>query len=133
MLLDTSGLMCLFDHREVRHANATSFYDSAVTRLSHNYVLAEFIGLTIARRSPRVTALGFIGAIGASEEIEVIWVDQDLHDRAMTLLNDRNDKAWSLCDAVSFVLMKERGMTEALSTDHHFEQAGFVRLLDGQD
>jgi predicted nucleic acid-binding protein len=49
----------------------------------------------------------------------------------MALLNQRNDKAWSLCDAVSFVMMKERGVAEALTTDHNFEQAGFIRLLDG--
>jgi predicted nucleic acid-binding protein len=131
MLLDTSGLMCLFDQRDKRHANATEYYDSAIHRLSHNYVLAEFLGLAIARRSPRVEALNFIGAIGSSEEIQVIWVDHVLHDRAMALLNQRNDKAWSLCDAVSFVMMKERGVAEALTTDHNFEQAGFIRLLDG--
>lgn len=35
-----------------------------------------------------------------------------------------------LCDAVSFVLMRMYGETEALTTDHHFEQEGFVRLLE---
>ena len=39
------------------------------------------------------------------------------------------DKTYSLCDAVSFLLMRERGITEALTTDRHFEQEGFVRLL----
>jgi predicted nucleic acid-binding protein len=131
MLLDTSGLMWLFDRRESRHPNAMTNYDSASHRLSHNYVLAEFVGLAIGRRSPRMEALSFISAIGFSEEIEIIWVDQDLHDRAMALLKQRNDKAWSLCDAVSFVVMKERGIVAALTTDHNFEQAGFIRLLDG--
>ncbi|MEH2285259.1 MAG: hypothetical protein V7K90_28760 [Nostoc sp.] len=41
----------------------------------------------------------------------------------------RQDKSYSLCDAVSFVLMRQRGVTEALTTDHHFEQEGFRRLL----
>jgi predicted nucleic acid-binding protein len=39
------------------------------------------------------------------------------------------DKEWSLVDAASFVVMKERGLTEALTADHHFEQSSFVRLL----
>ena len=130
MPLDTSGLMCLFDQRDTRHAKATECYDSASNQLTHNYVLAEFVGLAIARRSPRVDALDFLGAIRSSEEIEVIWVDRDLHDRSIALFNQRADKAWSLCDAVSFVLMKERGIREALTSDHNFEQAGFVRLLD---
>lgn len=131
MLLDTSGLMCLFDQRDIRHVHAINHYDAARKRLSHNYVLAEFVGLAIARRAPRVQALNFIGAISSSEEIEVIWVDHDLHDRAMALLNQRNDKAWSLCDSVSFVVMEERGVAESLTTDHNFEQAGFIRLLNG--
>jgi predicted nucleic acid-binding protein len=47
----------------------------------------------------------------------------------MDLLNARMDKDYSLCDAVSFLVMRERGITAALTTDHHFEQEGFVRLL----
>lgn len=39
------------------------------------------------------------------------------------------DKNYSLCDAVSFILMRERGFTDALTTDKHFEQEGLVRLL----
>ena len=44
------------------------------------------------------------------------------------LLQQRPDKEWSLCDAVSFLLMPAHGVQDALTTDHHFEQAGFVRL-----
>lgn len=62
-------------------------------------------------------------------DIETIWVDEQLHGKAMELLIAREDKTYSLCDAVSFVLMRQRGMTDALTTDRHFEQEGFVRLL----
>jgi len=47
----------------------------------------------------------------------------------MTLLQSQTDKTYSLCDAISFILMRDRGVTDALTTDHHFEQAGFIRLL----
>ena len=47
----------------------------------------------------------------------------------MELLENRLDKSYSLCDAVSFILMGERQMTNALTTDKHFEQENFVRLL----
>jgi predicted nucleic acid-binding protein len=130
MLLDTSGLMCLFDRGDSRHSNATEIYETANHRLSHSYVLAEFVGLVIARRAPKPQALQFIDMIARGDEIEVVWVDRELHDRAMRLLIQRPDKTWSLCDAVSFVIMNEKRELEALTTDHHFEQAGFVRLLD---
>lgn len=130
MLLDTSGLMCLFDRRDIRHALATKHYDSATRRLIHNYVFLEFVALAIARRVPLADALRFIDAIHHSDEIEVVWVDSDLHKRAMRLLAEREDKRWTLCDAVSFVLMRRDKIAEALTTDHNFEQAGFIRLLD---
>ena len=130
MLLDTSGLMCLFDQRDTRHALATKQYESASRRLIHNYVFAEFVALAIARRAPVPDALRFIGAIHHSNEIEVVWVDSGLHERAMRLLAEREDKRWTLCDAVSFTLMRASRIGDALTTDHDFEQAGFVRLLD---
>ena len=52
-----------------------------------------------------------------------------LHRAALALLQGRLDKTWSLCDAVSIVLMERLSSAEALTTDHHFEQAGFRRLL----
>jgi hypothetical protein len=45
------------------------------------------------------------------------------------LYRQRADKDWSLTDCISFVVMRQRGLTEALTGDHHFEQAGFVALL----
>jgi predicted nucleic acid-binding protein len=129
MLLDTSGLMCLLDKRETRHDKATQLYNSAVRLVCHNYILTEFVALAIARRVPRPAALKFIDAVVRSGEIDINWVGQELHERAMNLLTKRIDKTWSLCDSVSFVIMKEHGVLEALTTDHNFEQAGFVRLL----
>lgn len=130
MLLDTSSLMCLFDQRDTRHVPATKHYDSATQRLTHNYVFAEFVALAIARRAPLADALRFMEAVHHSNEIEVVWVDRGLHERAMRLVAEREDKRWTLCDAVSFVLMSGHQIGEALTTDHNFEQAGFVRLLD---
>jgi predicted nucleic acid-binding protein len=41
----------------------------------------------------------------------------------------RQDKDWSLTDCISFVVMRDRGITKVFTTDHHFEQAGFKKLL----
>ncbi len=61
--------------------------------------------------------------------LELTWIDDNLHNQAMRLLENRLDKNYSLCDAVSFVLMRERKTSEALTTDKHFEQEGFIKLL----
>lgn len=129
MLLDTSGLLCLHNRAEPFHAHACTLYHAAHVRLTHSYVLAEFVALAHARRLPRVAALTFIVDLVENPDIETVWVDEALHRDAMALLLARQDKTYSLCDAVSFVLMRQRHHTEALTTDHHFEQEGFQRLL----
>ena len=48
---------------------------------------------------------------------------------AIELYNNRPDKSWSLTDCTSFILMRSRGITQALTADRHFEQAGFTALL----
>src|SRR5262249_7194028 len=129
MLLDTSGLLCLHHAAEPFHAAARTRYQAARTRLTHGYILAEFVALAHARRIPRPAALTFLIDLLDNPDIETVWVDESLHREAVALLQARPDKTYSLCDAVSFVLMRQRRIDEALTTDRHFEQEGFYRLL----
>jgi predicted nucleic acid-binding protein len=121
MLLDTSGLLCCFDADETRHADAVQLYDAAALRLTHNYVLAEFVALTQARRLSRESSLNFAAALATDADVELVWVDRAAHYEAMRLLQSQLDKTYSICDAVSFLLMRQRGLIEALTTDRHFE------------
>jgi predicted nucleic acid-binding protein len=129
MLLDTSGLLCCFDADEARHNDAVRYYEGANVRLTHNYVLAEFVALAQARRLPRTEALAFAADVVSDSDVTVVWIGPTIHEEAMRLLQSQTDKSYSLCDAVSFVVMRERGVLEALTTDRHFDQAGFRRLL----
>jgi len=129
MLLDTSGLLCLLSKDEPEHAEAVSCYKAGTSRFVHNYILAEFIPLARVRGVSRIESLEFSRRMQNDRRVAMVWVTQETHQTAMDLLFKRMDKAYSLCDAVSFVLMRERGMTEALTTDRHFEQEGFTRLL----
>ncbi len=67
--------------------------------------------------------------IGDHPAIEIIPAERWLLVRGIDLYARRPDKAWSLTDCISFVVMGERGLAEALTGDHHFEQAGYRALL----
>ncbi|HEY9646382.1 MAG TPA: PIN domain-containing protein [Chroococcidiopsis sp.] len=129
MLLDTSGLLCLQFSTEPLHTEASVAYRKAIIRLTHNYVIAEYVALANARRFPRASVLDFVVDLLGNPDIETVWVDESIHRSAVELLTLRQDKTYSLCDAVSFILMHQRDVAEALTTDRHFEQEGFVRLL----
>ncbi len=129
MLIDTSGFLCLIHKDEPEHTDAVRLYSEAPFYLTHSYILDEFVPLAYSRKLPRSQSLKFSRQVLTDTSIEIVWVDVRLHESALSLLEKRMDKSYSLCDAVSFVIMQERGLAEALTTDRHFEQEGFVRLL----
>jgi uncharacterized protein len=61
--------------------------------------------------------------------VDVVPLSETLYSEAFALYESRLDKNWGLTDCISFVVMTERGITEALTSDEHFEQAGFATLL----
>jgi len=129
IFVDTSGLLCLHDVTEKRHDDAIGLVTSARRLFTTNYVLTEFVPLSEVRGHDRNEALTFLIDFLLVPRLELIWIEPNSHNAAMQLLQDRLDKTYSLCDAVSFVVMREQGLTDALTTDRHFEQEGFVRLL----
>jgi predicted nucleic acid-binding protein len=77
----------------------------------------------------RGLAIDLLHRIEQSSRIEVVHVNRDLYARGWELYSNRLDKDWGAIDCISFVIMQERNLTEALTGDHHFEQAGFKVLL----
>lgn len=122
-------MLSLYDARDASHADAVQFYHGARRLVTHNYVLAELVALVNARGLPRENALRYVADLLDHPAVEIMWVDEPFHRAALALLLRRLDKSYSLCDAVSFLYMQEQGVTEALTTDRHFEQEGFIRLL----
>jgi len=131
--LDTSGLLCYYHHDEPQHADAVAFFDATTMKLTHSYVLAEFVPLCQARGLNRAGALAFAADLLDNPQVELVWVDEFLHRAALSLLESRLDKTYSLCDAVSFVLMRDYGITEALTTDRHFEQVRICEVAEAID
>jgi len=129
MFLDTSGIFAIHHQKEKNHEEALALFEAVGPKFTHNLVLAELIPLALVPGARRNETLSFVRVLLNHPEIEVCWVNEALHRSALTLLEARSDKDYSLCDAVSFVLMDLRGVAEALTTDQHFQQAGFLRLL----
>lgn len=57
--------------------------------------------------------------------IDVVWVDESIHNAGLDLLLERRNRQLSLVDAVSFIAMRQRNLAEAFAFDPHFEQEGF--------
>ncbi len=80
--------------------------------------------------SLRPSAIHFWQCTAHDPNVTVVSLGATLLDRAMELYKSRMDKSWSFTDCISFEIMRQRGITEALSADHHFRQAGFQTLFD---
>jgi uncharacterized protein len=134
IFVDTAGWGHLVDPTQEFHGQAAGLYREARRQGSRfvttNYILAELVALlTSPVRVPRAKIIGFISGLKSSPYVDIIHIDAMLDSQAWQLLVERPDKDWSLVDCASFVVMRQAGLVEALTTDHHFEQAGFVRLL----
>jgi predicted nucleic acid-binding protein len=87
------------------------------------------IGSSLSRPRHRAQAAALLASIEHDPEFEVVPLSEDLYAEGLTLFSERADKAWSLTDCLSFIVMRKRGITPALTTDQHFRQAGFEPLL----
>ncbi len=65
----------------------------------------------------------------SEDRFEIVTANDESFGRGLELFVRRPDKEWSFTDCVSFDVMKDREITDALTADHHFEQAGFTLLL----
>ena len=134
LFFDTAGWGHLLDPSQAFHELAATIYRRAARDgrrvITTNYVLVELVALlTHPLEVNRPALIAFVESLKASSLVEVVHVDPTLDATAWQLLTERPDKEWSLVDCASFVVMRERRITEALTTDHHFEQAGFIALL----
>jgi predicted nucleic acid-binding protein len=102
-------------------------------RLSGGLVTTDAVLLELADAlsSPedREATAEYVQALWRSPAVTVYGAGRGLIRRALALYASRTDKEWSLTDCISFVVMQDEGITEALTGDRHFEQAGFRTLF----
>ena len=70
-----------------------------------------------------------VDRLQANPLVRIVQLDEKLFSEASQRFRDRPDKASSLTDCVSFVVMNQSGIREALTSDQHFIQAGYIALL----
>ncbi len=132
IFLDTGYVYALVNSRDEWHTQALLWEKKlASTRrrlITTQLVLVE-IGDGLAAIKFRARAIQEIAALKSSPFVEVVPVSSALLDHALTLYSQRNDKDWGATDCVSFIVMRERGLLDALAVDEHFQQAGFRALL----
>lgn len=125
LFVDTSGWAYFLDQQDPRHTEVVAIVRRAITQkrqlVTTNYVITELVALLSSRyHFPRKQIVEAINLIKADPAVKVIYIEHSLDDEAWNLIEARLDKEWSLVDASSFIVMKHHGITEALTTDHHF-------------
>ena len=129
VLADTSFFVAYLNPREDCHEMAVEWMTASSERLvTSEWVLAE-LGNFLAERPNRRLFGSLVRALLSEERVEIVPADHASFLGALSLYVRRQDKSWSFTDCTSFFLMKARKINEALTTDRHFEQAGFTVLL----
>jgi len=126
---DTSFYVALFNSCDAHHEKAVRL----AKEMRCAVIVTEFVLLELAnalsRTSSRRLFVELLPRLRADANVKIVAVSADLYERGFSLYANRPGKDWSLTDCISFVVMKEQGITDALTADHHFKQRGFLALL----
>jgi predicted nucleic acid-binding protein len=126
---DAFYFLALINSKDPYHQPALQFSSSRSSPLlTTSFVLLELAD-GFARTSYRTAVARIIRRLRRSKTHEVVPFSEELLERALALYDERPYKAWSLTDCSSFVVMWDNGLTDALTGDQHFAQAGFNLLL----
>lgn len=130
--LDASYAIALSSARDLHHARAVALADrlaEAGTRLVTSRAVLLEVGNALARLQYREAASRLLDAIESDPHVQIVPLSDELYRRALDLYRSRPDKEWGLTDCVSFTVMSDRGLADALTADEHFRQAGVRALL----
>ncbi len=130
LFLDTAFVQALFNPRDEYYNLANALFPRflAASEVWVTELIFAEIGDALSRLN-RNAAYDFINQCYSSKRSAVVGVDEALLRRALHIYHNRSDKTWGLTDCVSFVVMLENGLKDALTSDRHFVQAGFRALL----
>ncbi len=125
---DTFFYLALLDAHDPAHELALTHSQAERTILTTEFILLE-LGNSCARAEDHADSLALLEGLRGSPHTRVVPLNSHLLQRGLNLFAARPDKDWSVTDCVSFVVMRDERITEALTGDRHFEQSGFKPLL----
>ncbi len=132
LFLDTVFIQALLNKRDQYHPQAKEFLprvrDAAAVWVTET-VLVE-VGNALGAVN-RLGTVQFIQQCYSTANLRVVAVDTPLLTRALQLYSQRPDKTWGLTDCISFVVMWEQGLTDAVSADVHLCPSGISRIVAG--
>lgn len=129
IFIDTLFVVALVNRRDQYHQTASQL---AALYEGHPLLVTDAVLLEIGNalaRNYKAEAVAIITGFLDSAEVEIVRLTMELFEQAFALYQQYQDKSWGLIDCVSFVVMREAGVSQALTCDHHFEQAGFEALM----
>ncbi|NOY45200.1 MAG: PIN domain-containing protein [Deltaproteobacteria bacterium] len=129
VFIDTSAILALLNRTDRVHETAKRIFEGLAARravlLTTSYILVETYALLGRRFGPKAAREfreKFVPLL------DVTWVDEDLHERALDEWLRRDSRQLSLVDVVSFLVMRRKGISEAFGFDRHFDAEGFSLL-----
>ena len=126
---DTSYYLALVNPADQHHGAACQWTSGiAGTSVTTAWVIAELAN-AMSKIANRPFFLSLLRDLQTDRRVTIVPPNKDVFDSGLDLYSRRSDKDWSLTDCISFVVMNDRGLSKALTADHHFEQAGFKALL----
>lgn len=132
LFLDSSYAIALAADSDQLHRRAVELameIDQSSRRMVTTHAVLLEIGNALSKLRYRAAGVDLLTSMASDPAIEVVALTSDLYASALGLYRSRPDKEWGLTDCVSFIVMLSRGLSEALTADGHFEQAGFRALL----
>ena len=132
VFVDTAAWIALLNQDDDLHTQAQLVMHQLQTN-GTVLITSEFVLLEIAdalnQREFRRKTVRFISSLRQMESLQIVGISRDLLDAGWELYRQRLDKAWGLTDCTSFVVMQQKSISMAFTSDKHFEQAGFIRLM----
>jgi len=126
---DTFYYLALINPRDAAHTRALEASRKSSTKVVTSAWVIQELADGLAAPPVRDGFLRLLSSLEAEPDTLIIEPDTALWRRGLDLYRSRTHKAWSLTDCISFEIMRQHGITEALTADRHFEQAGFTALL----